>query len=197
MIAVLRSPYFTWALLALPSVGFLLGYLNGALSVHDLIHPTGEFSARAMILALYCSPLVVLWPRIKIFRSLMKRRRYIGVAAFGYALLHTLLYLVDKGNVGAVLEEVLALSIWTGWIAFFIFVPLAITSNDISVKAMGARNWKRLQRWVYAAAVLTSAHWLFLEYAIGPVVVHFVPLVILEFARFYKQRGQFLRTAKG
>lgn len=189
MIRIFRSPYFTWLLLALPSILLMQGYFRGTMSAHELLHPTGEFSARAMILALFCTPLAVLWPRVKIFRSLLKRRRYIGVAAFGYAALHTVLYLVDKGDFGAVLDEALELSIWTGWVAFLIFVPLALTSNDASIKALGTRRWKNLQRWVYLAAVLTAAHWLFLEYAIGPVLVHFVPLAVLEIARVWKQRG--------
>ncbi|NNF95115.1 MAG: iron reductase [Altererythrobacter sp.] len=188
--AVLRSPYFTWFLLALPSLLLIRAYSAGDMTIHDLLHPTGEFSARAMILALICSPLVTLWPKVAIFKSLMRRRRYIGVAAFGYALLHTLFYLVDKGNFADVLAEALELSIWTGWVAFLIFVPLAITSNDASVRAIGARKWKTLQRWVYAAAVLTAAHWLFLEYEIVPLLVHFVPLALLEAARVWKIRSR-------
>jgi methionine sulfoxide reductase heme-binding subunit len=188
MMALLRSPYFTWCLLALPSILLMRAYFAGDLAAEELLHPTGEFSARAMILAMFCTPLAVLWPRVKVFKSLLKRRRYIGVAAFGYAALHTGFYLIEKGHLAAVLAEALELSIWTGWVAFLIFVPLAITSNDRSVKALGPRRWKALQRWVYLAAVLTAAHWLFLEYAIGPVLVHFVPLTLLEVARIFKQR---------
>lgn len=189
MIAILRSPYFTWFLLAIPSLLMMRGYFTGASDAHDLLHPSGEFSARAMILALFCTPLAVLWPRVRVFKSLLKRRRYIGVAAFGYALLHTLFYLVDKGKLTEVLAEALELSIWTGWLAFLIFVPLAITSNDTSVRTLGARTWKNLQRWVYAAALLTAAHWLFLEYEIVPLMVHFMPLAILEVARIWKQKS--------
>lgn len=190
MIAILRSPYFTWLLLALPSIGLMQGYFTGQMDAHDLLHPTGEFSARAMILALLCTPLVVLWPKVRLFRSLLKRRRYIGVAAAGYALLHTLFYIVDKEVLSAVWAEAFELSIWTGWAAFLIFVPLAITSNNTSIRALGARKWKGLQRFVYFAAVLTAAHWLFLEYEIVPLLVHFVPLATLEIARVWKQNSK-------
>jgi methionine sulfoxide reductase heme-binding subunit len=185
MIALLKSPYFTWILLALPSMLMLNGYATGGASAHDLLHPSGEFSARAMILALYCSPLFALFPKSRIIRSLMKRRRYIGVAAFGYAALHTAWYLIDKGSLSAALKDVLMLSIWTGWLAFLIFVPLAATSNNWSVKQLGVK-WKSLQKWVYAAAALAAAHWLFLDYAIGPVLVHFLPLLILQGIRISK-----------
>lgn len=157
VITALRSRYFTWFLLVLPSIGLMQAYFTGQMSTHDLLHPTGEFSARAMILALFCSPLVILWPRVKIFRSLLKRRRYIGVAAASYAILYTLFYILDKGQFSTILAEALELSIWTGWAAFLIFIPLAVTSNDTSMRALGGRRWKNLQRFVYAAAVLTAA----------------------------------------
>ena len=61
---------------------------------------------------------------------MVPRRRYLEVAAFGYALLHTVFYLIDLGTLSAVLGEALELSIWTGWVAFFIFVPLTLISNE-------------------------------------------------------------------
>ena len=51
------------------------------------------------------------------------------------------------------------------------------------------RTWKQLQRWVYAAAVLTAAHWLFLKYEFGPVLFHFAPLALLEGVSVWKRRG--------
>ena len=108
-----------------------------------------------------------------------------GVAAFGYALLHTAFYLIDKGSLSKVLSEALELSIWTGWLAFLIFVPLAMTSNEWAVKTL-KRAWKPLQRWVYAAAVLTLAHWIFLEYELGAALAHFLPLAGLELYRIIR-----------
>lgn len=186
MTALLRSRYFTWALLALPSLMMLKDYAAAGMTAHQLLHPSGEFGARAMILALYSTPLMVLFPRNGLVRSLMKRRRYIGVAAFGYAALHTAFYLIDKASLSLVAQELTLPSIWTGWLAFLIFVPLALTSNNWSVKRLG-RRWKQLQRWVYAAALLTAAHWLFLDYELGPVLFHFAPLAMLEAIRVYRR----------
>ncbi|MEO9462393.1 MAG: ferric reductase-like transmembrane domain-containing protein [Marinomonas sp.] len=186
---VIRHRYFTWAILALPAIGMSFGLSSGNVTPHELLHPTGEFSVRAMLLALFCSPLVLLFPRVKIFKSLTRRRRYLGVAAFGYGLFHTVLYLIDKGTLADILGEALLLPIWTGWVAFLIFVPLAATSHDAMVRKLGARRWKNLQRLTYAAAVLTAAHWLFLDYEWGPVLVHFVPLAALEIARIVKMRS--------
>lgn len=176
---LLNSPYSFWALLALPSLGILSGYLSGDASPHRLLHPTGEFAARFMILAMMITPLRMLFSTHRWPHWLVKRRRYLGVAAFGYALLHTAFYLIDKGSLSEVLGEALELSIWTGWLAFLIFVPLAMTSSDWAVRTL-KRAWKPLQRWIYAAAVLTLAHWIFLEYELGAALVHFLPLAGLE-----------------
>ena len=80
-----------------------------------------------------------------------------------------------------VLRDIPKFHIWTGWIAFLIFVPLAVTSMDYLVRLMGP-NWKRLQRWTYAAAVLTLSPWAPLHDwgGLAPALVHFVPLGVLE-----------------
>jgi sulfoxide reductase heme-binding subunit YedZ len=117
---------------------------------------------------------------------LKKNRRYLGVAAFGYALLHTIFYILDKASVDTMINELPRLYIWTGWIAFLIFVPLAITSTDYFVRRMG-RHWKTLQRTTYAAAVLTLIHWAALHNWSGtlPALVHFGPLIALESYRVW------------
>ena len=175
-------PLTFWALLSLPAIPMTLGLTSGAPdAVSSLLHPTGEFAARFMIIAMMITPLMMLFRDASWPRWLMKRRRYLGVAAFFYALAHTVLYLIDEGAIAFTGGEVSKLYIWTGWIAFLIFVPLAITSMDYFVRKMG-RNWKTLQRTTYAAAVLTLLHWAALHDwgGLGPALVHFVPLGLLE-----------------
>jgi len=156
----MTSPYLLWLVLGLP--GLAMSYQ--ALTTVDpevlaeLVHATGEMSARILIILMMASPLVLL---LKGWRGplwIKRNRRYLGVAAFGYALLHTVLYLVETASLEAVVNEIPRLYIWTGWIAFIIFVPLALTSMDYFVRKMGTW-WKWLQRWTYAAAVLTLVHW--------------------------------------
>lgn len=182
------SPYWLWVLLSLPAAGFVAAMAGSTDPgiYEELLHPTGEFSARFMIIAMLASPLALV---LKGWRGplwLKKNRRYFGVAAFGYALLHTIFYLVDSATLATVLGEVSKLYIWTGWIAFIIFIPLAVTSHDYFVRAMGPR-WKTLQRWTYAAAVLTLLHWAALHEwgGVGPALVHFGPLAALEAYRLW------------
>lgn len=180
---IVNSPVFFWAILALPSIGMIAGAFSGD-GLEPLLHPTGEFAARFMIIAMMLTPLRLLFPSARWIGWLMKRRRYLGVAAFGYAALHTLYYLIDLGSLSAVLADVVKFGIWTGWIAFLIFVPLAITSNGYSVRAMGP-GWKTLQRFVYVAAVATLLHWIFIHNDVGPALVHFLPLAALEAYRIW------------
>lgn len=184
MKSALNSPYLFWMLLALPSIPMTMSLISGG-EAEPLLHPTGEFAARFMIVAMIISPLRVMFPKNRFWLWMTRRRRYLGVAAFSYAFAHTGLYIVDMGSLTNVLGEALLLGIWTGWLAMFIFVPLAITSNDWSVKRLG-RKWKRLQQAVYIAAVATLLHWIFVHNNVGPALVHFVPLVVLELYRIYK-----------
>jgi sulfoxide reductase heme-binding subunit YedZ len=182
------SPYWLWLLLSLPALGFI-GAISGSSDpeiFHELLHPTGEFSARFMIIAMLASPLVLLFKGWRGPLWLKKNRRYFGVAAFGYAGLHTLFYFIDEGSAAAVISDIPKLYIWTGWIAFLIFIPLAVTSMDYFMRRMG-RSWKTLQRTTYAAAVFTLIHWAALHDwgGIGGALVHFLPLALLEAYRVW------------
>ncbi|MGI9354542.1 MAG: sulfite oxidase heme-binding subunit YedZ [Rhizobiaceae bacterium] len=179
-----NSQYFFWAILVLPSIPMVLGLGSGT-DPERLLHPTGEFAARFMIIAMMITPLRMIFPKVRWLLWLQRRRRWLGVAAFGYALLHTLLYIVDMGALQPMLDEFWALGIWTGWAAFLIFIPLALTSNDASQRWLLAR-WKKVQRFVYAAAVLTLVHWIFVHNNVGPALVHFLPLAALEIWRVWK-----------
>ncbi|MDA9009184.1 ferric reductase-like transmembrane domain-containing protein [Alphaproteobacteria bacterium] len=180
-----KSRYFLWAILTLPSVPMLASFVSDRSNVEQLLHPSGEFAARFMIIALMLSPLKLLLPKARWLQWLMRRRRYFGVAAFGYAVLHTVFYLVDMGALQLVMDEFWALGIWTGWAALVIFIPLALTSNNASQRWL-LTKWKTLQRLVYLAAVLTLAHWIFIHNNLGPALVHFVPLAGLETYRIWR-----------
>ena len=189
ILRVLNHPYFFWALLCLPALPMSAMLLNTSEPdvYHKLLHPTGEFAARFMILAMMITPLVMLLPTWRGPRWLLQRRRYIGVAAFAYALVHTVFYLIDAGVVAVSPAELARTAIWSGWIAMLVFVPLAITSSDGWVRRLG-RRWKLLQRTIYAAAVATLLHWAALHDwgGVGPALVHFLPLGLLTGYRIYR-----------
>lgn len=188
------SKYLLWLILSLPAIGMLYGFTQGSITSEGLLHPTGEFAARFMIIAMIATPLKMLFSKQRWPFWLLKNRRYFGVAAFGYALLHTVFYVLDMNSIQLMLDELWTLGIWTGWVAFLIFIPLAMTSNDLSQKIM-KRGWKTLQRWVYPAAVLTLIHWIFVHNNVGPALVHFVPLAGLEIYRIVHTRRPALKPS--
>ena len=178
-------PYTFWLILSLPAIPIALSLTSGdPKAIESALHPTGEFAARFMIIGMMITPLMMLFKGANWPRWMMKRRRYLGVAAFGYALAHTVLYLIDEGAVALSGGEISKLYIWTGWIAFLVFVPLAITSTDGWVKSLGT-SWKTLQRFVYVAAVMTLLHWAALHDwgGVAGALVHFGPLAALELYR--------------
>lgn len=58
---------------------------------------------------------------------------------------------------------------YSGLIAGFVVLALLATSNDASLRKLGTPGWKQLQRWNYAAFVLTALHtWLYQLGVKGP-----------------------------
>lgn len=183
--SVLNSPAFFWALLALPATGMIAQAFAAVPNYERLLHPTGEFSARFLIILMMITPLRMIFPTSSALLWLNRRRRYLGVASFGYAALHTLYYILDKGSFSAIAAEAFELGIWTGWLAFIIYIPLAATSNDASLQWL-RRKWKPLQRTTYIAAIAILAHWVFVHNEFGAALVHVTPLVLLEAYRVWK-----------
>lgn len=182
------SPYWLWALMAIPALPMVLGTFTSddARIFHKLVHPSGEFAARFLIITLMITPLSMLFKGRAWTNWLRKNRRYFGVAAFFYALLHTVYYMIDKSGLDPILSDLPKTYIWTGWIAFAIFVPLALTSTDNAVRQMGTA-WKALQRWTYVAAIFTLVHWAALHDwgGVAPAMVHFGPLIALSLYRLW------------
>jgi sulfoxide reductase heme-binding subunit YedZ len=184
-----RNVLIVWVCLAIPALswGVTLAH-RGPVIAADVLNPTGAFSAILLIFALSATPLRYVWPRAGFTLWLLRNRRALGLASFGYALLHTVFYLLDTGSLSKVLLQLPRLDIWTGWLALLIMVPLAFTSSDAAVRKLGPR-WKKLQRWAYAAAILGLLHSLSLnkwEDPWEPVIVS-LPLVALQIWRIKRK----------
>lgn len=187
--------WLLWALLALPGLGMLVAAYREPDAMFDLLHPSGEFSVRLMIVAMMISPLRALFGPRPWLNWLMRQRRALGVAAFGYGAIHTILYLVDlgalQGDWTIIAGEWMLPAILTGYIAMAIFTIMAITSNRASERKL-RRNWKRVQQLVYPAAVLIALHWLWIDNEWRGLAVHLGPLLFLEIIRLFlwvRRRG--------
>lgn len=179
---LVESRPFFWAVLAVPAAHILYRWFAESPLPDELVAPTGEWSARFIILALMLTPLTMVLPRLAVLTWLARRRRPLGVAAFLYALLHLAFYLAEMETVRNVLAEFWALGIWTGWAALLLLLPLALTSNDAAVRALRA-GWRRLHRLAYPAALLVLAHWVVVHNEPGEALLHFAPLALLELYR--------------
>lgn len=182
MLRILKIPELFWVVLAIPAIAMIIGFVQDPLTAFDLVHPSGEFSVRLMIVAMMVSPLRAILGRRGWLDWLLSRRRALGVAACGYGVLHLAFYLYDMGDWAMIAEEALIFSIWTGYLALIIFIAMALTSNNAAQRALRA-NWKRLQRLVYPAALLIALHWFYVDGEWKGMAVHFVPLLVLETAR--------------
>jgi sulfoxide reductase heme-binding subunit YedZ len=181
------SRYSLWLLLTLPAVYIFIEYLRGETFYGEIVHFTGVLATRLLMLTLAVTPLRLMFPAAGWTGWLMRRRRYLGVATFGYSAMHTGVYLARLGASGA-LAEAAEPGFLTAWLAIAVFVPLAVTSNDRAVRRL-RRAWKRLHRLIYAAAVLTFAHWLLVAFDVVPGIIHLLVLSALEGYRIAKTRS--------
>jgi methionine sulfoxide reductase heme-binding subunit len=182
--------WLLWTIMAAPAVLMIAAFSRGVTDAADMLHPSGEFSARLMIGAMVIGPVAdLLGAQRAWLRWLLRHRRHIGVAAFAYAVLHLGFYIVDMGNVPDMIAELGAPGIWTGWLALLLMVMPALASNDAAMRVL-RRHWKRVQQLAYGVALLTLAHWFFLNYNAGPALVHFAPLILLNCLRLVQSRRQ-------
>lgn len=188
MKSILNSRYLFWLILALPGLGLLNAFATGRMDAQTMLHPTGEFAVRFMVIAMLIGPLVDIFGPKRWLQWLMRRRRWIGFAAFVYAVAHLVFYIIDMGTLADMLAELDAPGIWTGWLAFFLMAVPGLLSTDAAMHWL-KRGWKRAQQLAYPAAVLTLLHWGLLEWHWGGALVHFGPLVILNLIRIIKLKG--------
>jgi methionine sulfoxide reductase heme-binding subunit len=178
MRTIINSVKLFWLILAVPGLAMLHGWWTGAIETMDMLHPTGETSARLMIAAMLIGPLAGVLGQRKWLMWLLARRRSLGVAAFAYAVAHLVFYAIDMGSLEAILGELPIASIWTGWLALALMLPMALTSNQAAMKLLRAA-WKRVQQLAYPAAVLTLLHWWWVHDGATAALVHFAPLALL------------------
>ncbi|NHO33706.1 protein-methionine-sulfoxide reductase heme-binding subunit MsrQ [Acetobacter sp. LMG 1636] len=138
---------------------FLLGVRNelGPDPVRSFEHTLGLWAFRFLLASLAITPL-----RVMFGVNLISYRRMLGLLAFAYAFMHVTTYIVlDLRFDFAILYRDLTRRPFLifGMIAFICLLPLAITSNRMSIRKLG-RNWRRLHRLVYPALIAASVHFL-------------------------------------
>ena len=168
--------------LAVPAALLIYRYASDFIGYGEFLHASGEWSVWFLLATLAVTPVRFLLPHAPLSLWAVRRRRDLGIATFCYAFLHTAAYLERKADLALILREGIEPGLLTGWIAFAVFLPLALTSNNASVRWLRSR-WKRLHRLVYVAAVLALAHWLLTAFDITSALVHAAILAVILAAR--------------
>ena len=134
----------------------------GANPAEALIRSTGDWTLRLLCLTLAVTPLRVLanQPALARFRSML------GLTTFFYALLHFLAYAwLDMGFDAAQIARDIPKRPFAlvGFLALLLMLPLAATSFNRAIRALGAARWQALHRAVYAIAVLAILHFFWMR----------------------------------
>jgi sulfoxide reductase heme-binding subunit YedZ len=137
------------------SLGIYLADL-GPDAHETLLHDTGKWGLIAMMCTLAVSPLakILNWP------LLANLRRMCGLFVAFYATAHIWVYVqfILGFDWSMIISEVIERPyITVGFIAWLLLLPLAVTSNNYSMRRLG-RRWKSIHRLTYVIAVLVVWH---------------------------------------
>lgn len=185
-----RSPiakYAAWAALGAPALHIIYRYIADTRSYGEVIHETGDWSVGFLFIALAITPLRRVAPMAGWLAFFSFHRRAIGLASFGFAALHTVVYLERKWGADLILTEAMKPGLATGWLALVIYVLLAVTSNNWSVRRLG-RSWKTLHRTIYVSAALVFTHWIFAAFGPTSAYVVLVALCAIQALRWLPRR---------
>jgi sulfoxide reductase heme-binding subunit YedZ len=145
-----------------PPVWMFVSALNGKLGIDPvkaLEHEMGELGLQVLLATLAVSPL-----RRFTGVNLIKFRRAMGLIGFFYIFAHLLVWLIlDVQIPSEIIKDILKRPyISIGMIAFILMVPLAITSNNWSMRKLRA-NWRKLHRLSYLIIILGGLHFVMLR----------------------------------
>ena len=157
----------------------------GADPVAEVEHRLGLWALRLLMLTLAITPLRQLTGQAVLVRF----RRMLGLYVFTYACLHFSAYLLLdlRGYWTQIFEDIAKRPyITVGFSAWLLLLPLAITSTKGWIKRLG-RNWARLHKLVYAAAILAVLHfWWLVKSDIREPLLYAVILAVLLGWRVWK-----------
>jgi sulfoxide reductase heme-binding subunit YedZ len=155
-----------WFLLScLPAVWLVFAALTdqlGANPAEALVRSSGDWTLRALCIVLAITPVRTVLG----ITALARLRRMAGLFVYFYVVLHLLAYSwFDMGFEVADIAKDIAKRpfILVGFSAFVLLTPLALTSFNRAIKALGAKRWQALHRLVYVVAGLALLHFFWMR----------------------------------
>ncbi|MCT4372362.1 protein-methionine-sulfoxide reductase heme-binding subunit MsrQ [Yangia mangrovi] len=154
-------PWLFYMVAPLPVAWFLYLGFTGGLGVEPiraLEHKLGELGLQILLLVLAITPL-----RRYAGLNLLRFRRALGLLAFFYITLHLLVWLaLDVQILAQIWADIVKRPyITVGMLGFALMIPLALTSNNLSVRRLGKR-WRKLHMLTYPAVLLGALHFVLL-----------------------------------
>lgn len=134
----------------------------GANPAEALSRATGDWTLRFLCMVLAVTPL----RSISGIPALARFRRMLGLFVYFYVVLHLLSYSwFDMGfDVADVAKDIVKRPfILVGFSAFVLLTPLALTSFNRAIKALGAKRWQLLHKLVYVVAGLAILHFFWMR----------------------------------
>lgn len=147
----------------------------GADPVKALEHESGLLALQLLIVALAVTPL-----RNLTGVNLLRFRRWLGLMAFYYAALHLTVWLVLDRQLDwpRIVEDLTKRPyVILGMAALTLLVPLALTSNNATIRRLGALRWRSLHRLAYPATALAATHFVWLVKAWPPEPLIYATIV--------------------
>jgi sulfoxide reductase heme-binding subunit YedZ len=187
----------------LPLAWLVFGAFTGNLGANPaeyLERSTGDWTLRFLCITLAVTPLRVMAN----LPPLARLRRMLGLFTYFYVVLHFLCYAwFDMGfDAGDIAKDIAKRPfILVGFSAFVLLTPLAATSFNRAVKAMGAKRWQALHKLVYAIAGLGILHFFWMragKHNFAEVAVYAAILAVLlgwRLARFLRTRPREVKRA--
>jgi len=183
----LTNKFVVFSIAILPFLRLFYLALNGKLTAHPIEfieHSTGFWSLTILLVLLFLTPMRQIFKLNKQIRL----RRMLGLFVFFYAFLHVVTYLwLDYDfNYDEIAKDVIKHPrILVGFIAFILLIPLAATSNNASMKGLGA-SWVKLHSLVYLVAILVVTHfWMLVKRDIREPLIFAMVLFLLLAVRVY------------
>lgn len=134
----------------------------GANPAEALISGLGDWTLRLLCLTLAITPL----RQALGLPALARWRRMLGLFAFFYGCLHLLAYAwLDMGlDLGEIARDIAKRPfILMGFLAWALMIPLAATSFNRAIRALGGARWQALHRLVYVLVLIGLAHFIWLR----------------------------------
>ncbi|MGH1353634.1 MAG: protein-methionine-sulfoxide reductase heme-binding subunit MsrQ [Thalassovita sp.] len=136
--------------------------LTGQLGVEPIQALEHEYGITALILLIV--GLAVTPMRRHLGLNLLKFRRAIGLTAFFFVVCHLMVWAVlDQGSVARIWADIIKRPYITiGMMALVLSIPLAVTSNNVSIRKLGVR-WRKLHKLTYPVVLLSAVHFVMLR----------------------------------